>query len=162
MTTESEKHFHDILNDFDHAMLVTRAPDRSLRARPMAIADVESDGDIWFVTSSASGKVDEILGDPTVAVTLQSGSRFLSLSGTASLSNDREKIAELWKEPWKVWFPQGRQSPELVLLKVSASEGEYWDNSGLNGLKYAFEAGKAYLKGERADVDEQMNQKVKL
>jgi len=162
MTTQAKKQFHEILTDFDNAMLVTRAPDRLLHARPMAIAEVEPDGDVWFVTSSASGKVDEILDDPIVAVTLQSGSRFLSLSGTASLSDDRSRIAELWKEPWKVWFPEGKDDPDLVLLKVTASEGEYWDNSGLNGLKYAFEAGKADLQGERPDLDDQVNQKVSL
>lgn len=95
MTDDAKLHFHDILVDFDTAMLVSRAADRSLHARPMAIADVTASGDLWFVTSSSSGKVDEIPDDATVAVTMQSSSKFLSLSGKASLHRDRELIAKL-------------------------------------------------------------------
>lgn len=49
-----------------------------------------------------------------------------------------------------------------MLLKVTAESGEYWDSAGLNGLKYLFAAGKAYFKGERPEVDLQVNQKVSL
>jgi len=162
MANDAKQHFLDILTDFDTAMLVSHASDRSLHARPMAIADLDSGGDLWFVTSSSSGKVDEILDDAEVAVTMQSSSRFLSLSGKASLHRDRELIAKLWKEPWKVWFPKGEDDPDIVLLKVTADDGEYWDNSGFSGLKYLFAAGKAYLKGERPEVDLQVNQRVSL
>lgn len=158
----AEKHFHEILKKFDTAMLVSRAQDGSLHARPMAIANIESDSDVWFATSAGSGKVDEILADPEVVVTLQSSSQYLSLSGSARLSHDRAKIDEFWNEAWKVWFPKGKSDPSLALLKVSAERGEYWDNSGMSGLKYAFEAGKAYLQGERPKTDKDVNQKVQL
>ena len=93
---------------------------------------------------------------------MQSSSTYLSLSGKALLYRDRELISRLWKEPWKVWFPQGEDDPDIVLLKVTAVDGEYWDNSGFSGLKYLFAAGKAYLKGERLEVDPQINQRISL
>ena len=49
-----------------------------------------------------------------------------------------------------------------TVMQVIADSGEYWDNSGFSGLKYLFAAGKAYLKGERPEVDDQVNQKVSL
>ncbi|MBA3480646.1 MAG: hypothetical protein H0T51_02420 [Pirellulales bacterium] len=42
--------------------------------------------------------------------------------------------------------------------------GEYWDNSGLSGVKYFIEAGKAYLSGTKPDVagDPRIHGKVNL
>ena len=67
--------------------------------------------------------------------------------------DDRAKIAELWDESWKIWFPAGKDDPTLTLLRIRGETGEYWDNSGFNGIKYLLEAGKAYLTGTRPDVD---------
>ncbi len=42
------QHFHDLLTQFETAMLVTRAEDGSMRARPMGIAKVDDDSSLWF------------------------------------------------------------------------------------------------------------------
>lgn len=162
MTASGQEHIQSLLHDFSNAMLVTRTPEGQLRSRPMVIADVESNTNIWFVTSLEAPKVDEIQSAPDVCVTMQSRHKFVSLSGTAQVLRDSSKVAELWQESWQVWFPEGRDDPSLVLLKVNTSEGEYWDNSGVRGLKYLIKAGKASLAGERPDVDEKTNQKVRL
>lgn len=135
-------------------MLVTRNPDGSLRGRPMALAEAQPDGTLWFATDRHSGKVDELERDGHVAVTMQSNTRFVSLSGTAVVVDDRAKLAQLWKVEWKVWFPGGVDAPSLVLLRVDGTVGEYWDNSGTSGLKYLIEAGKALVAGSRPDVGE--------
>lgn len=162
MTETGQQHIQSLRQEFDNAMLVTRAPEGQLRSRPMVIADVESNSNIWFVTSLEAPKVDEIQAAPEVCVTMQSGQKFVSLSGTAQVLRDQNKVAEVWQESWKVWFPEGRDDPSLVLLKVNTSEGEYWDNSGARGLKYLIQAGKATLTGETPDVGSQVNQKVRL
>lgn len=152
---DQKRHFHELLVGFDNAMLVTRSTAGELRARPMAIAQVEADNDLWFVTGMDSGKIDEIAGDAHVCVTFQSGSQFASLSGRASVVRDAKKIDQLWNEAWKVWFPEGKSDPSLVLLRVEGQEGEYWDRSGVRGLKYLFQAGKGYLQGTRPEIDQQ-------
>jgi hypothetical protein len=65
---------------------------------------------------------------------------------------------------WKVWFPGGKDDPNLLLLRVDGKEGEYWDNSGLSGVKYVLEAGKALLTGSRPNVvgDPKIHAKVNL
>lgn len=152
--TEVRQRFHDILKDFDSAMLVTQTPGGQLRARPMALAQVDENDDVWFMTQSHSGKVDEIRNDSHVCVALQGGNKYLSLSGRANMVLDRAKIDELWNESWKTWFPGGKDDPTLVLLRVTSEAGEYWDNSGSKGIAYLIEAGRAYLSGERPDVDD--------
>ncbi|WP_417744938.1 pyridoxamine 5'-phosphate oxidase family protein [Rosistilla oblonga] len=152
----------DLVKEFDNAMLVTRSNDRTLDARPMAIAEVEEGGQIWFVTDRNSGKVADLMLDVEVAVTMQSGHKFVSISGTAEAVDDRAKLNELWKEAWKVWFPEGKASQAIVLLRIEPLHGQYWDNSGLQGVSYLIKAGKAYLQGERPKTDEATNAYVPL
>ncbi len=164
MATVTEDKLQDLLKEFGVAMLVTRAHDGSLHARPMALAEAQADGTLWFITDRHSGKVDDLSGDNHVAVTMQSRTRFLSLSGVASPVEDREKVSRLWSAEWKVWFPGGKDDPSLVLLRVDATAGEYWDNGVTGGLKYLIEAGKALWKGGRPDVagDPEVHGKVNL
>ncbi|HEY1064969.1 MAG TPA: pyridoxamine 5'-phosphate oxidase family protein [Pirellulales bacterium] len=164
MATTAENKLHDLLNDFGVAMLVTRTPEAQLRSRPMAVAQVEDDGTIWLLTERRSPKLDEIAGDGHVNVAMQSSTKFASVSGSARPVDDRRKIDELWNESWKTWFPGGKDDPNLILLRVDGTAGEYWDNSGTSGLKYLIEAGKAYLSGTKPDVanDPKIHGKVAL
>jgi general stress protein 26 len=118
----------------------------------MARAEVDADGMVWFATDRHSAKVDELARDGHVAVTMQSNTKFVSLSGTATTVEDRARVARLWKPQWKVWFPGGKDDPNIVLLRVAGHRGEYWDNSGPGGLKYLIEAGRALVTGTRPDV----------
>lgn len=162
--SDTDEKLRALLKDFSVAMLVTRSENGELRARPMAVADAEDDGTVWLLTDRHSGKMDEIAFDHHVNVTMQSSMKFVSISGMASAVDDRQKIAELWQESWKVWFPGGKDDPSLVLIKVQGDCGEYWDNGGFGGIKYLIEAGKAYFKGTRPDVanDQRIHGKVNL
>jgi general stress protein 26 len=152
MATEVQEKLHELLADFDSAMLVTRTAAGELRSRPMAVADLEESGELWFVTERHSGKLEEIARDGHVNVAMQSQMKFVSISGMAVAVDDPRKVAEVWNEGWKVWFPGGKDDPTLTLLKVDVDRGEYWDNSGMSGIKYLIEAGKAYLSGTKPDV----------
>ncbi len=153
MATTPDDKLRELLTEFDTAMLVTRTAEGQLRARPMAFAAVDPDGTLWFVTERHSGKVDEIAKDNHVNVSMQTARKFVSVSGTAAPVDDRAKVAEVWKEAFKVWFPGGKDDPNLILLRVTGDAGEYWDNSGTSGIKYLIAAGRAYLSGTRPDVD---------
>jgi len=152
----------DLIGDFENAMLVTRTSAGELDARPMAVAELESDGDLWFITDRNSGKVADLMLDQEVAVTMQSSKLFVTLTAKAHLIDDPDKVKDLWRDAWKVWFPEGPASQSIALLKVEPTRGEYWDNSGVEGVKYLIKTGKAYLEGERASTDESINARVSL
>jgi general stress protein 26 len=143
-------------------MLVTRSDDGSLDARPMAIAQVEDDGQLWFVTDRNSGKIADMMLDSEIAITMQCSNKFVSLSGVAAIVDDPSKIDELWRDAWKVWFPDGKSSESIILIHIKPTRGEYWDNSGLAGVKYFLKAGKAYLWGKRPESDASINASVTL
>jgi general stress protein 26 len=151
MATTPDDKLSDLLQDFDAAMLVTRNAAGQLRSRPMAVANIEAGGAMWFITERHSGKMEEIARDNHVNIAMQSKLNFVSISGSATPVDDRRKVAELWNESWKVWFPGGKDDPTLILLKVHGDAGEYWDNSGASGVRYLIEAGKAYLSGTKPE-----------
>lgn len=164
MGTQPTNKLQELLEDFDYAMLVTRTTDGELRSRPMAVAEIEPDGVLWFITERHSGKIGELAADNRVNVAMQSTRKFVSISGRATPLADQQKVAELWNEAWRVWFPGGQDDPTLILLRVQGENGEYWDNSGASGIKYLIEAGRAYLSGEKPDVenDPAVHGKVRL
>jgi len=149
--SDDRKILLDIAHDFDNAMLVTHDLRGDLRARPMAVGKLDNTGELWFVTRRDSGKVDEIKADQRVLVTMQGGAKQVSLTGTAMMVDDRNRLESMWKKAWDVWFPDGPRSPNAVLLRVRTTEGEYWDTSGADGLQFVFEAAKAFVKGEKLD-----------
>lgn len=159
---ETVAEFIAISKQFHQAMLVTQGADSRLSARPMMIAQLEDDGDLWFATDVDSGKVDDLEANPQVAVTMSGGGSYVSISGQARVVRDREKIDQLWSEPWKVWFPEGKSDPRLTLLNVTANQGEYWSNSGVDRFRFLFDAAKAYATGQRPKIDDTTHAKVKL
>jgi general stress protein 26 len=103
-------------------------PDGQHVARPMAVQEVEFDGDLWFFAYAESDKVGEIGANPQVNVSFSNPKQraWTSIAGTAEVVIDPAKAEELWSAPLKACFPDGPKSPGLVLLKVHADTAEYW------------------------------------
>jgi general stress protein 26 len=147
----SEARFFELLHEFDTATLITRARNSGdLHGRPMAIADVAEDGTLWFVTNVDSPKVLEVRDDSRALVALQGPRRFVTMNGHLDLIADRAKVDELWKEQYRLWF-DGKSEPEVVLLRFTPFDAEYWDDSGAHGVKHAFTAAQAYLDGQKLE-----------
>jgi len=159
--SDKSKKLVGLLHHFENAMLVTHDGSH-LDARPMAIAKVDDDGGLWFVSDRQSSKVMEIKASTDVCVTMQSRNEFVFLSADASVIDDRAMLKKLWKDSWRVWFPDGVDDPAIILLHIVPRSGEYWDNSGLSGWKYLTKAGLAYFQGEPPKIDEDINASVKL
>jgi len=151
---ETEK-FFELLQGFKTAVLITHGRETHFRARPMAIARIEKNCDLWFITGRDSAKVHEIQEDTRVQVVCQDGrASCLSIAGLASLSHDRNMIQEAWQAEYKAWFPKGADDPNIVLIHVRGETGEYWDNTGVNRLAYAYQTVKAVVTGTVAEVQE--------
>ncbi len=148
---ESIEKVNDLIKDVQIAMLTT-IDGGTLRSRPMQTQEAEFDGDLWFFTSTDTHKTDEIEKDNRVNVAYASPSdnTYVSVSGTASLVNDKEKIEELWIPILKAWFPKGLDDPTLILLKVSVEQAEYWDSASSTVVQVVGFV-KALVTGERAD-----------
>lgn len=150
-----------MIKDIDFGMLTTVDENGTLHSRPMsANRNVEFDGDIWFFTYGNSHKVIEAQKNRNVNVSFSDikGQTYVSLSGTAELVRDKAKIEELWEPILKAWFPEGTETPDIALLKVSAERAEYWDSPG-NFLSKTIELVRA-MTGQPVEIGE--NKKVNL
>jgi general stress protein 26 len=135
MATERQQHIEqlaDLIRDVDIAMFTTTGVDGRLYSRPLGTQEVDFDGDLWFATAADSPKVAEIALNPRVNVAYASPSKnsYVSVAGTARVVHDRAKIEELWSPAMKLFFPGGKDDPNLRLIHVSAESAEYWDGPG--------------------------------
>lgn len=139
------KKLNQLLKRFDAAGLITHGSGNKLHGRPMAIAQVEDNCDLWFITAADTVKLHEIDTNNHVLVTFQDkDTRFVSLCGQAEIVRDQQKIDELWREMFKLWFPGGKTDPNLMLIHVRTDQGEYWDNGGANRIAFVMDALRAY------------------
>lgn len=160
---EGREKIRQLIKDMHIALLVTHDGER-LHARPMGAigATLKSenwDGTLWFFTRADSPKIHEIERDHNILLSYSDPSKqnYVSLSGTAHIVRDADKIKELWSEPMRTWFPQGPDDPNIALIHVHTEAGEYWDSP--NGLfVYAYGYLKARLTGHTAHPGE--NEKV--
>ena len=129
------------------AMLTTE-DDGHLRARPMAASQREFDGTLWFFTREHSAKVEEVRSEHRVGVTYADpdAQNYVSLSGTATLVRDRAILDAHWSEILTTWFPDGKDDPDLALLRVDVTAAEYWDAPN-SKLLHAYGYLKAKLTG---------------
>jgi general stress protein 26 len=156
MNTYDHHKLVELLREFSTAMLITHDRDRHLRARPMAIAEVEDSGKIWFLSGEDTAKVHEIEKDTHVHLALQKDpSVYLSVNGLATLVHDRSKVHELWDDSFEMWFPEGMYDPTLALIAVEPVDAEYWDNHGWQKVKTLVRAAKAYVTGKSTPRVEQ-------
>ncbi len=129
--SEQLKKFKGLVEDVNICMMITRDAAGKASARPMANAKVEEDGSVWFFTNEFSGKVEEISQQNEIFLTYASPSSnsYVAFNAKATLSDDKNKIDELWTPAMKAWFPEGKQDPKILLIQARPIEAEYWDNS---------------------------------
>lgn len=159
------EHFRKLLAEFDTAMLLTINPaDGMFHGRPMRVEarHENNSDDLWFITSLDSAKIRELQHDERVCVVMMDGRRQLCTSGYGRVVQDRAKISELWHESLKLWFPDGPSDPQLVAIQVRPMVGEYWDNAGTKGIRFAFEAVKAWVKDAPIDQPKEGKQHGKV
>lgn len=120
---------NDMIGDIPIAMLTSVGEDGDLHSRPMATQAVQEDGSVWFFTSSHTSAAYESTENCRVNVSYVDARRsvYISISGTASVSDDRRRIHELWDPAVAAWFPKGMDDPDLRLLCVQIERAEYWD-----------------------------------
>jgi general stress protein 26 len=148
----------ELMEKIGFAMLVTRDGDR-LRARPMSAYLERDSNTIYFLTDARRHKDDEIARNPGINLSFADASsqKYVSLTGTAVVSNDRAKIRELFSTPAKAWW-ESADDPNIRVLKVTPDDAEYWDSPG-TVISYVKMAAAA-VTGTRPDIGE--NRKVSM
>ena len=134
-----------LVQGFDRAMLVSRCGD-AMRSRPMTVANTEDSKRLWLLSGIVGDRIEELSHDPNVNVVMQDGVRFCSVTGTARVARPTGDES-IWNEQQRAWLAHDSHRSSLILIEVAPHYAEYWDRSGLRGLR--FDA----MTGARAEPD---------
>lgn len=131
--TEYREEFWDRIEDIRTGMLLVEE-----RFVPMTLKTEPEDGHIWFLTAkqTAPGKA-ALAGDTTrLVVANDSKGAYADIKGKLSVSDDRAKLDEVWSPMAKAWFDQGKDDPDLLLVRLTPATAEVWlgPESGLQGI----------------------------
>ena len=127
--SEAREKVMDLIREARFAMFGTYDATGRSHSRPMAAVKHEEPDTLWFFCRADSRKVREIERDRRVTIDYSdpSNNHWISVLGHAEVVNDRGRIDDLWMEPLRTWFPDGKDDPEIRLLKVEIEVAEYWD-----------------------------------
>lgn len=120
----------ELMKGISICSLVTDRKDR-VHSRPMAATVDKEEHAIYFLTDVDGVKDDEIEENPKVSLIFSDigHQKYVHVDGTATVSEDREKIREIWTPFAKAWW-DSPEDPSIRLLRVAPRSAEYWDSPG--------------------------------
>ena len=153
---------YKLIDGIEVAMFTTRRADGQLVSRPMQAQKRNDHADLWFVTDIESHKLDELQHDAHVNLGFYKDRtrEWVSVAGTARISQDRELIREVYQPDWRAWFGDeggerdgGPGDPRLALVLVQAQSVIYSITTKPQPL-VLFEVAKGILTGTPPDVSD--------
>ncbi|EZP54336.1 pyridoxamine 5'-phosphate oxidase family protein [Sphingomonas sp. RIT328] len=134
----SKLSLHDlskIMAKLDYTMMATRSSDGTMTARPMSNnGDVEYEGDSYFFAYQNSRKIADLRADPHVTLSYTGAAGmlggpplFVTVEGVAALIEDKAAFADHWTKDLDRYFPEGIDTPGVVMIRIDATTIRYWD-----------------------------------
>jgi general stress protein 26 len=153
---------YQMIAELDTAMLTTRRSDGHLVSRAMANQKHAPGADLWFVTRDTSGKLVDLANDPHINLAYYKDRtrEWISVAGLARVSRDRETIARLFAEDWKMWFGDEGDprhgtpdDPRIVLIGVDVHSAVFLEvNKPMPIVLY--EIAKGWITGTEPKIGE--------
>lgn len=126
-----------------------------LKLVPMShTADREAKA-LWFITAQGTHLAEALQGggrDALYIVADGGGKLFARIEGQLELSNNQAKLDQIWNAVASAWFEEGRQDPDVRLLKFSIRGAEVWTTTG--GIGFLYEVARARVTGAQPDMGE--------
>ena len=116
--------------NLDIALLTTHTSRGQLSSRPMSNnGDVAYDGNSYYFTFEQSRTVHDITENDHVSLGFQGAKDlYLTIMGTANLIRHKPTMQQHWVPSLKQWFPEGVDTPGIVMIRVVAKRINYWQN----------------------------------
>ena len=106
--------------------------------RPMSAIKVCDQGNIWFFSEKDSDKNKAIASDKNVQLFFSHPAKgsYMVVNGEAKIILDKTKIEELWTPLAKIWFKEGKDDPNISIIKVTPTTAYYWDTDGNSMINF--------------------------
>ncbi|WP_010216020.1 pyridoxamine 5'-phosphate oxidase family protein [Sphingomonas sp. PAMC 26621] len=110
----------------DSPYLMVGKADGSSHSEPlMAQLDKDLVDTLFFFTGKDNRLAD---GGKVMAQFVSKGhDYFACMSGTIRQDNDKGMIDKLWSKQVEAWFPEGKEDPNLALLRMDIDSAELWE-----------------------------------
>lgn len=152
---------YKLIDGIETAMVTTRRADGHLVSRAMATQRRTAGADLWFMTNAESEKFEEIANDSHVNVSYYRDRtrEWVSVSGSAILTKDRDLIDSLYQPDWKMWLGDtgdgkrdgGPHDPRIALILVEAVSATYSKKDRPMPV-VLFQLAKGFITGEPPKV----------
>lgn len=118
-----------VIKDVKFAMMSTVNGEGDVHAWPMTTSETSLGAkEIWFIGDKTSDVVKDIQNNPKVGLSYatQDEKNYVSVSANAELSEDKDKLEELWSPVYNAFFEHGKEDPDVQLIKVVPHGVECW------------------------------------
>lgn len=148
MTTDLKSEFWNRIDDVRAGLLATDGT-HPVPMAPMADADERA---IWFITArgSAADQAAKSGGEASFHVADAKANIYANVFGKLTISDDEEKLDQLWNVMAAAWFKDGRKDDAVRLLKYTPHEAEVWATESTVG--YLYEIAKANMTEATPDA----------
>ena len=125
------------MRQLDICMMVTQSKRGTLNSRPMSNnGDVKYNGNSYFFTYERTQKIKDIEANPSICLNFEGKKDlYISISAKAKLIRDKAAFADHWVESLGQWFPQGVDTPGMVLIHVKGNYIQYWQKDKEGKIK---------------------------
>jgi general stress protein 26 len=119
--------------DIDICLFCTNLKtDDGSTCRPMSTQDVCEQGNLWFFSDAFSDKNRDIKMDNHVQLFYAHPGKnsYIVVNGEAEIIIDKQKTEQLWTPMVGAWFTEGKDDPNISIIKVKPYTAYYWDLEG--------------------------------
>lgn len=150
MSDDLKKEFWDRMADVRTGMLSATGA----RSVPMTHYIDEDDRApvLWFITAKGTdlAKSGESRAAAEYIVSSDEKSIYARIDGHLSAVTNPTELDKLWNAIAGAWFEDGKQDPDVQLIRLDLTEAEVWATDG--GAKFLYEVGKAHVTGDKPDM----------
>lgn len=148
--TDHNHQFWSRLDDINSGMLGVTQDSRLV---PMSHYTDRKVGVLWFITAKDTDLARSVAPGPQDAMHVVSDGGqglYARIHGTLSLSDNRAKLDELWNAVASSWFEDGKQDPDVQLLRLDLTEAEVWATGG--SMAFLYQIAKSKITGDKPDM----------
>ena len=136
---EGVKKLKDTVEEIGTCLFCTNLKtDDGSTCRPMSAQEVDYEGNLWFFSDVRSDKNREIKlhKDVQLFFAHPGKSSYMVVNGEAEIVIDRNKTEDLWSPLAKTWFKDGKDDPNISIIKVHTKSAYYWDTQGSTMINF--------------------------
>ena len=143
-TADAKERMWDEIDDVKVGMLGMISSGQHLQ--PMSAYIDREAGALWFITATDTDLARAVGQGAQARYTTggKNGDFWVDATGMMTVSQDEEKLDEIWNAIAAAWFPEGRESGRILLLRMDLQEAAIW-TADASKIGFLWEIAKANL-----------------